>query len=85
MAARPTWPPQRAAERELHRAERQLARTPEDAGARFKRARLLDGLGRPEARDAYLAVLAIDNGQHLVPTARDIMFVVDELLAGTRP
>lgn len=29
--------------------------------------------------------LAVDNGQHLVPTARDIMFVVDELLAGVRP
>jgi NAD(P)-dependent dehydrogenase (short-subunit alcohol dehydrogenase family) len=29
--------------------------------------------------------LAVDNGQHLVPTARDIMFVVDELLAEVRP
>ena len=29
--------------------------------------------------------LAVDNGQHLVPTARDIMFVVDELIAGVRP
>ena len=24
--------------------------------------------------------LAVDNGQHLVPSARDIMFVVDDLL-----
>jgi NAD(P)-dependent dehydrogenase (short-subunit alcohol dehydrogenase family) len=27
--------------------------------------------------------LCVDNGQHLVPTARDIMFVVDDLLKGT--
>ncbi len=60
MTARPTWPPLQAAERELRLAERRLARAPDDATARFHRARLLDRLGRPEAREAYLAVLAID-------------------------
>jgi NAD(P)-dependent dehydrogenase (short-subunit alcohol dehydrogenase family) len=29
--------------------------------------------------------LSVDNGQHLVPLARDIMFVVDELLKGPAP
>ncbi len=29
--------------------------------------------------------LGVDNGQHLVPSPRDIMFVVDELLAGRTP
>ena len=31
------------------------------------------------------STLSVDNGQHLVPLPRDIMFVVDELLAGTAP
>jgi len=31
------------------------------------------------------STLCVDNGQHLVPLPRDIMFVVDELLAGSRP
>jgi len=29
--------------------------------------------------------LCVDNGQHLVPLARDIMFVVDELLQASKP
>jgi len=30
-------------------------------------------------------VLSVDNGQHLVPLPRDIMFVVDDLLKGIKP
>jgi NAD(P)-dependent dehydrogenase (short-subunit alcohol dehydrogenase family) len=31
------------------------------------------------------AILNVDNGQHLVPLPRDIMFVVDELLKASKP
>ena len=77
MAARPTWPPHQAAERELRLAERTLARTPDDAAARFERARLLDQFGRPQARDAYLAVLAVDT------THRETLLRLGTLLAAT--
>jgi NAD(P)-dependent dehydrogenase (short-subunit alcohol dehydrogenase family) len=30
-------------------------------------------------------VISVDNGQHLVPLPRDIMFVVDDLLKGIQP
>ena len=30
-------------------------------------------------------VVSVDNGQHLVPLPRDIMFVVDDLLKGITP
>lgn len=61
MAAHSTWPPRLAAEQGLQRAEQRLADTPGDLAARFERACCLDQLGRaPEAREAYLAVLAID-------------------------
>ena len=77
MAARPIWPPLQAAERQLSLAERKLARTPDDVATRFERARLLDRLGRPEARDAYLAVLAIDT------THREALLRLGALLAAT--
>ena len=77
MAARPTWPPLQAAEQELRRVERQLARAPDNVAPRFKRARLLDQLGRPEARDAYLAVLAIDT------THREALLQLGTLLVAT--
>ncbi|MGI4975402.1 MAG: tetratricopeptide repeat protein [Janthinobacterium lividum] len=77
MAARPTWPPRQAAEQELRLAEQRLARTPGSADARLERARLLDRLGRPEVRDAYLAVLAID------PAHRETLLRLGALLAAT--
>jgi NAD(P)-dependent dehydrogenase (short-subunit alcohol dehydrogenase family) len=36
-------------------------------------------------RSANGAILNVDNGQHLVPLPRDIMFVVDELLKASKP
>lgn len=36
-------------------------------------------------RSATGAILNVDNGQHLVPLPRDIMFVVDELLKMSKP
>ncbi len=58
-------------------AEQRLARTPQDVAARFERACLLDRLGRAEARDAYLAVLAIDT------THRETLLRLAALLAAT--
>ncbi|MGI3779133.1 MAG: tetratricopeptide repeat protein [Janthinobacterium lividum] len=77
MAARPPWPPRHAAERQLRLAEQQLARTPDNPDARLERARLLDQLGHPEARDAYLAVLEID------PAHRETLLRLAALLAAT--
>lgn len=52
--------PQHPFEIALAEAETRLASAPDDAERLFERAALLDGLGRPEARDAYIAVLARD-------------------------
>ena len=71
---------------------------PQD-GANFSRAAGANLLRRPiDAADVaraclFLAgtpsvtgtTLCVDNGQHLVPTARDIMFVVDDLLQASAP
>ncbi len=63
MPTPPIWPQRQAAEQALRRAEAALERAPADPAARFARARLLDRLGRTEAaREAYLAVLAVDFG-----------------------
>ena len=77
MTARPTWPPLQAAEQKLRLAEQRLARAPEDATVRFERACLLDQLGRPEAREAYLSVLAIDT------THRETLLRLGALLVAT--
>ncbi len=71
---------------------------PQD-GANFSRAARANLLRRPiDAADVaraclFLAAtpsvtgatLCVDNGQHLVPTERDIMFVVDDLLQAAGP
>ena len=77
MEERSTWPRHQAAEQELRLAEQHLARAPEDVAARFERARLLDELGLPEAREAYLAVLAIDT------VHRDTLLRLGALLVAT--
>jgi tetratricopeptide (TPR) repeat protein len=55
------WPPYAEAASALLRVDEALASSPDDIGALFKRARLLDTLGRSgAARQAYLDVLARD-------------------------
>ncbi len=58
-------------------AEQRLTRAPEDIAVRFERACLLDQLGRPEAQEAYLAVLAIDT------THRETLLRLGALLVAT--
>ena len=53
--------PQHPLEIALAKAEARLAEAPDDAERLFERAALLDGLGDPAARDAYIAVLARDD------------------------
>lgn len=53
--------PQHPLEIALAEAEARLASAPADVERLFERAALLDGLGDPAARDAYLAVLAHDD------------------------
>jgi len=53
--------PQHPLEIALAKAQARLAEAPDDAARLFERAALLDGLGRPDARDAYIAVLARDD------------------------
>ena len=56
-----SWPPRCAAEHALQQVRRRLADTPEDTGALFEQASLLDRLGADiEARQAYLDVLSRD-------------------------
>ena len=63
MIAHASWPARAAAEHALRQVEARLAGAPDDAGAHFERACLLDQLGRDiAARQAYLEVLSRDMG-----------------------
>src|ERR1019366_1468478 len=60
------WPPQRARESALHEIDGRIASDPGAMSLRFERARLLAEMGRtPEARNAYLDLLARDPSHRL--------------------
>ena len=63
MASETIWRPYGERQAALAQIEARLAADPADAANAFARANLLAELGRSEAaRDAYLAVLALDHG-----------------------
>ena len=60
------WPPQRARESALHEIDGRIASDPGAMSLRFERAYLLAEMGRtPEARNAYLDLLARDPSHRL--------------------
>jgi glutamate/tyrosine decarboxylase-like PLP-dependent enzyme len=66
QAADAPWPPQSAREEALRDLDARIAQEPESVSLRFERAGFLADLGRsPEARDAYIDVLARDPAHRL--------------------